>query len=62
MTTKNEDRLAYQVKEFCQKIGISRSGFYGRLKAGDIHVIRIGGRTLVPASEVARLLTPAIAA
>lgn len=50
------DRAAWHVKDFCHSIGISRTTFYKAVKAGSIRVVSIGGRTLVPASEVARLL------
>ena len=49
--------LAYRVRDFCNRIGISHATFYKYVKAGKIHVIRIGGRTLVPAAEAVRLST-----
>ncbi|HEY8162619.1 MAG TPA: helix-turn-helix domain-containing protein [Methylocystis sp.] len=52
----NDSQLAYRVKDFCPRIGISASTFWKYVKVGRIRVIRIGGRTLVPASEVDRLL------
>ena len=48
--------LAYRVKEFCERVGICHSHFYKCVKLGKIRVVKVGGRTLVPASEVARLL------
>jgi excisionase family DNA binding protein len=47
--------LAYRVADFCRRIGISRSTFYTLLKQKKIHVIRIGGRTLVSRAEAERL-------
>jgi excisionase family DNA binding protein len=49
--------LAYRVKDFCSRIGISASTFWKLVSRGEIRVVRIGGRTLVPASEVTRLLS-----
>lgn len=51
------ERLAYSVKEFCQLVGLGRATTYRRIKDGSLQVRRIGGRTLIPASEVARLLS-----
>jgi excisionase family DNA binding protein len=49
--------LAFRVKDFCARIGISPSTFWKLVSRGEIRVIRIGGRTLVPATEVSRLLS-----
>ena len=48
--------LALRVKDFCQRIGISPSTFWKLVSQQKIRVIRIGGRTLIPHSEVLRLL------
>ena len=47
--------LAYRVREFCSRAGISPSCFYKYLKRGRIRVIKIGGRTLIPAAEAERI-------
>jgi len=53
----NQDTpAAFTVKRFCEHIQISESHFYNLLKAGDIRVIKLGRRVLVPATEVERLL------
>lgn len=60
MQTSNsepEAPLAYQVKPFCRRVGISPATFYKLLKLGKIKIVKIGGRTLVPASEAERLLS-----
>jgi excisionase family DNA binding protein len=49
--------LALRVKPFCQRIGISPATFYKYVNLGKIRVVKIGGRTLVPAAEVERLLS-----
>jgi excisionase family DNA binding protein len=51
-----EQPLAYRVKDFCAKIGISHSSFYLLVKQGEIRAVKVGGCRLVPASEVQRLL------
>lgn len=50
------ERRAYQVLEFCEAFGISRSNLYVLIRAGKIHTVTIGGRRLVPVSEGERLL------
>jgi predicted site-specific integrase-resolvase len=52
-----EKPLAYRVKSFCQRVGISPATFYKYVGLGKIRVVKIGGRTLVPASEAERLLS-----
>lgn len=52
-----ESPLAYRVKDFCELVGISNATLYKYVNLGKIRVIKIGGRTLVPAAEVARLLS-----
>ncbi|MGC1861553.1 MAG: helix-turn-helix domain-containing protein [Methylocystis sp.] len=55
--TSVETPLAYQVNQFCRRCGISRATFYKYVKLSKIRVVKIGGRTLVPAAEVERLLS-----
>ncbi len=52
-----ESPLAYRVKDFCELVGISNATLYKYVNLGKIRVIKIGGRTLVPAAEVDRLLS-----
>ena len=49
------ERLAYPVREACQKLGIGRTSLYEMKRKGEIVLIRIAGRTLVPRSEIERL-------
>jgi excisionase family DNA binding protein len=51
-----EPPLALRVKPFCRRVGISPATFYKYVRLGKIRVVKIGGRTLVPAAEVERLL------
>ena len=55
--TAAEAPLAFRVKPFCQRVGISPASFYKYVGLGKIRVVKIGGRTLVPAAEVDRLLS-----
>jgi excisionase family DNA binding protein len=47
-------RSALSVKEFCASVGIGRTLFYKLVNAGEISVVKLGGRTLVPYSEITR--------
>ena len=49
-------RLAYSPSEGAQVLGISRSKIYELIAAGDLKVIKLGSRTLVPHSELLRFL------
>ncbi len=47
---------AYRVNDACRILSISRSHLYDLASAGKVRLVRLGARTLVPASEIARLL------
>ena len=48
-------KLAYRVDEACDALGIGRTSLYGLVKSGELKLIRIAGRSLVPRSELERL-------
>ena len=48
--------LAYSVDNFCRAIGIGRTKFYDLVRERKIRTVTIGGRRLVPATEIQRLL------
>lgn len=48
-------KLAYRVDEACHALGIGRTSFYELVKTGELKLIKIAGRTLVPRSELERL-------
>ena len=50
-------RLAYRVPDACTALGIGRTSLYELVKAGKIRLVKIAGRTLVPRSELDRLLS-----
>jgi hypothetical protein len=52
---------AYSVEGFIKSLGISRSTFYAEVRAGRLHPVKLGARTLVPASEAARYMAMLIA-
>ncbi len=54
-TIPQADRFAYPVNDACHALGIKRTSLYELAKAGEIKLIKIAGRTLVPRSEIERL-------
>jgi excisionase family DNA binding protein len=49
-------RLAYSIRETCTALSIGKTKIFAMIKAGELPVVRIGGRTLVPASSLQALL------
>ena len=49
------DRFAYPVNDACHALGIKRTLLYALAKTGQLKLIRIAGRTLIPRSEIERL-------
>ena len=54
-TLGSYDRLAYPVTDACRLLSIGRTSLYEMAKMGEIRLIKIAGRTLVPHSELQRL-------
>ena len=48
-------KLAYRVDEACHALGIGRTSLYEMVKSGELKLIKVAGRTLVPRSELERL-------
>ena len=44
-------RVNWRVDDFCRAHGIGRTLFYSEVKIGEIKIIKVGKRTLVPVSE-----------
>jgi excisionase family DNA binding protein len=49
--------LAYTLPMFTARLNISRSHAYALIAAQKIKIVKIGGRTLITAAEVERLLS-----
>ena len=49
-------RLAFSVDEAAAALGCSRVTIYNAFKRGDLRAVKIGARTVIPASEIERLL------
>lgn len=52
------ERLLYPIDEARERAGgMSRSTFYGMIRAGQINTVKVGTRTLVAADELNRFVT-----
>ncbi len=52
------ERLTYRVREVAEMLGIHERTAWRWLREGRIRRVKVGGATLVPAVEVARLIRP----
>ena len=50
------DPLAYSPQGFCDATGLSRATLYRMLRANEIAFVKARRRTLIPASEIHKLL------
>lgn len=46
---------AYSVNETCALLRISRAHFYNLVKRGEMRLVKLGNKSIVPASEIARV-------
>ncbi len=46
-----DQRINWRVDDFCRAHGIGRTLFYDEVKRGEIKLMKVGKRTLVPDSE-----------
>lgn len=50
------DRAAYPLMEAAHLLGVSRGTLYNLADRGELRLIKLGRRTLVPADEIRRLV------
>jgi excisionase family DNA binding protein len=55
-TGASDAPLAYQVAQFCKAVGLGKTKFYELVRDGKIKTVVVGGRRLIPADEVHRLV------
>ena len=60
MKTKTESRLTMTVEEAAILIGISRNSAYEAVKSGELPVVKIGRRLLVPRAALMRMFELAV--
>jgi excisionase family DNA binding protein len=56
MQTKQPERRAYRVNEFCAAFRVSRAHTYKLIAQGRLKIVKLGGRTLIPADAAEALL------
>jgi excisionase family DNA binding protein len=58
MQTDNTDtpKLAYSIREACKASSLGRTTIYNHISAGRLRVVRVGGRTIVPAEALHALI------
>ena len=49
-------KLAYSIKEACELSSLGRTTLYALIKTGRLQVVKVGGRTLIPAAALHALL------
>ncbi len=54
--TKTPEPLAYRINDASRALGVGRTKLYELAAQGRLKLVRIGGRTLVPADSLRRLL------
>lgn len=56
-TGKSESlKLAYSIKEACKVSSLGRTTIYSHISSGRLKMVKIGGRTLIPAESLLALL------
>jgi excisionase family DNA binding protein len=50
------DQACYSISEAARKLGISRAFLYELVASGDLELIHIGAKSLIPAPSIARLI------
>jgi hypothetical protein len=55
LTSGAPERFAFNINDASIALSISRSSLYVMIKTGEITMIKIAGRSLVPRSEIERL-------
>jgi excisionase family DNA binding protein len=56
MTALTVAPAAYTVNSFCEAFGIGRTKLYELIGSGAIRALKLGSKTLIPASEGVRFL------
>ena len=51
-TTEAPRRRLHPITETASILGVSRTAVYQLVKSGDLHLVKIGGRSLIAASEL----------
>ena len=59
MQSKNpyQTKLAFSIREACEASSLGRTTIYSHIAAGRLEAKRIGGRTIIPAASLRRLIS-----
>ena len=57
METSTTPPAAFSIDEAARQLSIGRSSVYALIKTGDIRIVKIGRRTIIPAAEIARIIS-----
>lgn len=49
-------KLAYSIREACVASSLSRTTLYSHISSGRLRVVRVGGRTIIPAEALSALI------
>lgn len=60
--TGSTERIAYGVEEFAELMGIGRTTAFNLIREGRVKAVKLGARTLIPASEAKALIAALSAA
>lgn len=52
----DQNKLAYSIKEACEVSSLGRTTIYAHIKAGRLEIVKVGGRTLIPAAALESFL------
>ena len=53
------ERIAYPIADACRVVGIGRTNLYRLINEGKLEARKVGGRTLIPAESLRRLIDDA---
>ncbi|PTR05294.1 MULTISPECIES: helix-turn-helix domain-containing protein [unclassified Novosphingobium] len=56
ITESQPAKVGYSIREACQATSLSKSTIYNHIAAGRLRAVRVGGRTIVPATALHALL------
>lgn len=58
-TSRQPDKIGYSIKEAIAATSLGRSTLYRYIGEGTLRVVRIGGRTIIPADALHALIADA---
>lgn len=56
MNHPSSAKAVYSIAELCQILGLGKTTIYSAIGAGQIKTLKVGRRTIIPATEVAAFL------